>query len=50
VFTVTVGKGVTDIFDTAIFVQLFVVPVTVKLVVDAGAGVKEFVIDPVFQI
>jgi hypothetical protein len=48
--TVTVGSDVTDTFDTAVFVQPFVVPVTVKLVLIVGDTVNGFNVDPVFQV
>jgi len=47
--TVTVGSDVTDTFDTAVFVQPLVVPVTVKFVFVVGDTVNGFVVEPVFQ-
>jgi len=47
--TVIVGSGVTDTFDTAVFVQPLVVPVTVKLVLVVGDTVNGFIVEPVFQ-
>jgi len=47
--TVTVGLELTITFDTAVFVQPLVVPVTVKLVLVVGDTVNGFVVEPVFQ-
>jgi hypothetical protein len=48
-FTETDGKGVTETIATAVFVQPFVVPVTVKLLFIIGDTINRFVIGPVFQ-
>jgi hypothetical protein len=49
-FTETDGKGVTETFETAVFVQPLIVPVTVKFVLVVGDTVNGFVVDPVFQV
>lgn len=47
--TITVGRGVTDTFDTAVLVQPFVAPVTVKFVLEDGDTVNELPVDPTFH-